>query len=79
MFSLYSKVKHGLETAHRDVTVRLAVHSVTDSHVIGGNRLRDCARSGSCAEKPPRDFLPGTDLSDRAVPARIKIDSQRLL
>jgi hypothetical protein len=36
-------------------------------------------RSATGSEEPARDFLPGTDLRDSAVPARVEVDPQRLL
>ena len=47
-------------------------------HVVRRHTLRDRPRRAADAEKPTHHVLPGTDLRERPVPARIEIDLQRL-
>ena len=72
-------VQHGLEPCLRDVPVYLAVDRVADCHVVGGDRLGDGPCRRTDPEEPPGDLLPGADLGHRPVPARIQVDTQRLL
>ncbi len=72
-------VEHALEPPGGHVPFRLAVHRVADSHVIGGDRLRDGASCAAHAEEPAHHLLAGPDFSDRSVPAPIEVDAQGLL
>ena len=72
-------VQHALEPRGRHVPVRLAVDSVANGHVIGGDRLRDGAGRAAHAEEPAHHLLAGPDLGERPVPARIEVDAQGLL
>jgi hypothetical protein len=72
-------VQHALQPAGRDVPVGLAVHGVADRHVVGRHGLGDRAGRPADPEEPADDLLAGPDLGDRAVPARVKVDAQRLV
>ena len=72
-------VEHRLQPALGDVAVGLAVDGVADRHVVGRHRLRDGAGRAPGPEEPAGDLLAGADLGDRAVPARVEVDLQRLL
>ena len=72
-------VEHALQPADGDVPVGLAVDGVADGHVVGRHRLGDRPGRAADPEEPADDLLAGPDLGDRAVPARIQVDAQRLL
>jgi hypothetical protein len=71
-------VEHRLQPLARDITLRVSIDSVTHFHVVSRHALRDRARRAADTEKPAHHLLPGADLSERSVPARIEIDLQRL-
>ena len=71
-------VEHRLEPPARDVALGLPIDGVAHLHVVSGDALRDRARRAAHAEEPADHFLPGADLGEGAVPARVEIDLQRL-
>src|SRR6266699_3299675 len=71
-------VEHRLQPLARDITLRVPIDSVTHFHVVSRHALRDRPRRPADAEKPTHHLLPGADLRERPVPARIEIDLQRL-
>ena len=71
-------VEHRLQPPARDITLRVSIDSVTHFHVVSRHALRDRAGRAADAEKPAHHLLPGADLRERPVPARIEIDLQRL-
>ena len=56
----------------------MPINGVAHFHVVSRHALGDRSRRAADAEKPAHDFLPGADLRERSVPARIEIDLQRL-
>ncbi len=72
-------VQHALQALSAHVAIGMPVDRVAHRHVVGRNRLGNCARRSADTEKPPRDFLPGPDLGKDAVFARIEIHLERLL
>ncbi len=56
----------------------MAVDGIAHLHVVSGHALGDRARSAADAEKPAHHFLSRADLGKRAIPPRIKINSERL-
>ena len=72
-------VQHGLKPCLGDVPVHLAVDSIADRHVVGGDRLGNGPRGATDPEEPSGHLLTGADLGHGPVPARIEIDTQRLL
>src|SRR5437016_11314171 len=71
-------VEHCLEPPARDITLRVPINGVAHFHVVSRDALRDRPGGAADAEKPAHDLLPGADLGERSVPARIEIDPQRL-
>ena len=63
----------------RDIAARPAVDRVADRHVVGRHALRHRAGGAADAEEPAHHFLPRADLGERAIPARVQVDLQRLL
>ena len=69
-------VQHEPEALLGNVASSFAVDLVTEFHVVGRNRLGDGARRTPSLEKMASNFLPGTDLSERAVFWLIEVDCQ---
>ena len=72
-------VQHVLQPPHGDVPLGLAVDRVADRHVIGRHGLGHGAGGTADPEEPAHHFLPGADFRDRPVPARVEVDTERLL
>src|SRR5262249_20592006 len=62
-----------------DVTLRPAVDSVTDGHVVGGDRLGDGSGRAPDGKEPPRDLLSAADLGERAVGPGAKVEGEGFL
>src|SRR4030095_7015877 len=71
-------VKHRLQPLARDIALSMPINGVAHFHVVSRHALGDCPRRAADAEKPAHHLLPGADLRERSVPARIEIDLQRL-
>src|SRR5262249_20495702 len=71
-------IEHRLEPVARNIPVDVPVNCVAHFHVVSRDALGDRARSAADPEKPAHHFLARADLRKRAVPARIKIDPERL-
>jgi hypothetical protein len=72
-------VQHALQARSAHVAIGMPVDRVAHRHVVGRDRLGNCAGRTADPEEPPRDFLPGPDLGKDAVLARIEIHLERLL
>jgi hypothetical protein len=71
-------VEHRLEPLARDIALRVPINGVAHFHVVSRHALGDRSGRTADAEKPAHHLLPGADLRERPVPARIEIDPQRL-
>src|SRR5207244_764562 len=71
-------IEHRLQTFAADVPLRRPVDRVTEGHVVRRHRLGHRAGRAPDMEKPPRHFLSGADLGERAVLLDVEIDLERL-
>ena len=71
-------VQHRLQARPADVAVGLAVDGVADRHVVGRHALGDGPGGAAHPEEPAHHLLPGADLGEGAVAARVQVDLQRL-
>mmetsp|Transcript_71301 Transcript_71301/g.119342 ORF Transcript_71301/g.119342 Transcript_71301/m.119342 type:complete len:501 (-) Transcript_71301:394-1896(-) len=72
-------IDHLLQSLQRHESVAVAVEGVAHGHVVGRDCFRDGAGRSADVEKDTPHLLPGADLRDAAVGARVQIDLQRLV
>ena len=71
--------QHLREALAADVARRVAVHRITDLHVVGRDRFGEGAGGTAHPEEPARGLLPRPNLGNGAVLMRVHVDGQRFV